>query len=346
MLKDMKLMTLRVMQNTGVSRALSASKWRNARLLILGYHGISQHDEHEWNPELYMTVEHLRSQLQTIREQGFRVLGLDQAVKHLYSGNLPDKALSITFDDGNIDFCRQALPVIREFGYPVTLYLTTYYCYNNKPVFPTALAYLLWKGRAKAVPYPPMLRTDEVMDLTTAGGRAAACQRIAAFADDRKLSADEKHELLSRVACAVGYDFNALLSSRLHHLMNPQEVAEVARQGVDIQMHAHRHRRPLDRDSYRREISENREIIEEITGRRPIHFCYPVGRTHPSFLRWLAEEGVASATTCYSGIAGPRSNPLLLPRLICDSHTSPLVFSSWLSGSAALLPRRRHVPAN
>jgi hypothetical protein len=35
---------------------------------------------------------------------------------------------------------------------------------------------------------------------------------------------------------------------------------------------------------------------------------------------------------------------LLLPRLICDSRVTPLEFSSWLSGAAALIPRRRHVP--
>lgn len=344
MLKDMKLLTLRVMQHTGFSRALSASKWRNDRLLVLGYHGISQDDEHLWNPELYMTGAHLRSQFETIREQGFTVLGLDEAVSRLYGGTLPDKALAITFDDGNVDFYRKAYPIIRDFAYPVTLYLTTYYCYDNRPVFPPALAYILWKARVRSAPYPAALQTAERMDLVTPEGRDAARLKIWTFADAQAVSADEKHDLLAEVAALVGYDFDAMVGTRLHHLMNPSEVAEVTRNGVDVQMHAHRHRRPLDRDAYRREISENREAIEDITGRRPVHFCYPIGRTHPRFLTWLAEEGVRSATTCYSGIAGPHSNPLLLPRLICDSRVTPLEFSAWLSGAAALLPRRRHVP--
>ena len=110
-----------------------------------------------------------------------------------------------------------------------------------------------------------------------------------------------------------------------------------------MQLHAHRHRRPLDRDLYRREIHENRQAIEQMTNRTPVHFCYPSGRTHPKFLEWLAEEGVRSATTCAPGIAGPKSNPLLLPRLICDSRVKPMEFTSWLSGAAALIPRRPHV---
>lgn len=345
MLKEMKLATLRVMRDTGVFRMLGASHWRNGRLLILGYHGISQDDEHLWNPELYMRPAQFQSHLEMIAEQGFTVLGLHDAVERLYAGTLPARALAITFDDGSVDFYREAYPLIRAAGVPVSLYLTTYYCYNNKPVFTTALAYILWKSRGHIVPAPPMLGSDAPMDLTHEPGRQAAWQRIVSFADGHHLSADERHALLAQVAACAGFDFASLLSRRLLHLMNPQEVAEVARNGVDVQLHSHRHRRPRNREAYRREITENRVGIQAITGARPVHFCYPVGRTHPDFLGWLAEEGVASATTCYPGLATRTSHRLLLPRLICDSRVTPLEFSAWLSGAAALLPRRHHEPA-
>jgi peptidoglycan/xylan/chitin deacetylase (PgdA/CDA1 family) len=344
MLKDMKLMALRVMQETGFSSALSTSRWRNGRLLIIGYHGLSQSDEHDWNPELYVTPQRFRAQLESIRQQGFTVLGLAEGLMRLYSGRLPEQALSLTFDDGNVDFYREAMPIIREFGYPVTLYLTTYYCLDNRPVFPPALAYLLWKGRGKTLAYPARLRTGDLMHLETAEGREEARRRVWAFAEQRRATADEKHLLLSEVAALVGYDFDEMMARRLLHLMNPDEVASAARAGIDVQMHGHRHRRPLDRALYRREISENRAVIERITGRRPEHYCYPVGETHAQFLEWLAEEGVTSATTCYPAMAGPRTAPLMLPRFISDSRVSMLEFSAWLSGAAALLLRRRHVP--
>jgi peptidoglycan/xylan/chitin deacetylase (PgdA/CDA1 family) len=345
MLKEMKRTVLRVMQNTGLFKILSQSGWRTDRLLILGYHGISQDDEHIWNPELYMSPEQFQSHLEMIRDQGFTVLDLDEAVERMYAGTLPAKSLSITFDDGSVDFYRKAYPLIREAGYPVSLYLTTYYCHNNKPVFTTSLAYILWKARGRTAPSPPMLGTDSMLDLGSDASRREAWETINGFADTHGLSGNERHQLLEQVAACTGYDFQSMLSRRLLHLMNPEEVAEVARNGVDIQLHSHRHRRPHERRAYQREIAENREIIEAITGERPVHFCYPVGRTHPDFLPWLEEEGVASATTCNSGLADRNSNPLLLPRLICDSKVTPLEFSAWLSGAAALLPRRRHVPA-
>jgi peptidoglycan/xylan/chitin deacetylase (PgdA/CDA1 family) len=344
MLNEVKLIALRLMDRTGFSRALGHSRWRSDRLLILGYHGVSQDDEHLWNPELYVSPRQLRSHLELITAQGFQVLGLEEGLSRLYAGSLPERALCLTFDDGTVDFYRIVHPMLREFGFPVTLYLTTYYCLTNKPVFPPALSYILWKGRERMAPYPAALNTAEPMDLRTAAGREAAHGRIWDFAEARKCSSAEKHELLAEVAAAVGYEFDAMLARRIHHLMNPAEVAEVSRAGADVQLHAHRHRRPLDRDLYRREIRDNRQSIEQITNRTPVHFCYPSGRTHPKFLEWLVEEGVRSATTCAAGIAGPRSNPLLLPRLICDSRVKPLEFTSWLSGAAALIPRRRHLP--
>ena len=343
MLNQVKLIALRLMDRTGFSRALGSSRWRSDRLLILGYHGVSQDDEHVWNPELYVSAQHLRSHFDMIKAEGFQVLGLEEGLARLYKGCLPNRALCLTFDDGTVDFYRIVHPLLREFGFPVTLYLTTYYCLANKPVFPPALSYILWKGRERMAPYPAALTGAEPMDLRTAAGRDAAQSRIWDFAEVQNYSAAGKHALLAEVAAAVGYDFDAMIAGRIHHVMNPAEVAEVSRAGADVQLHAHRHRRPLDRDLYRREIRDNREAIEQITNRTPVHFCYPSGRTHPKFLEWLAEEGIASATTCAGGIAGRKSHPLLLPRLICDSRVTPLEFTSWLSGSAALIPRRRHV---
>ena len=132
-----------------------------------------------------------------------------------------------------MDFYRTVHPILQGFGYPVTLYLTTYYCCVNKPVFPPALAYILWKGRGQAASYPRALNHHaQPMDLRTEEGRQAAHARIWAFAEGQAFSASEKHALLAEVASAVGYDFSTMLARRVHHLMNPDEVAKVSREGA------------------------------------------------------------------------------------------------------------------
>ena len=122
--------------------------------------------------------------------------------------------------------------------------------------------------------------------------------------------------------------------------MRPAEVTELSAQGVDFQLHTHRHRVPGEKAAFLQEIEENRRAITEMTGNTPVHFCYPSGVYADEFLPWLAASGVVSATTCVPGTASPSHDPLLLPRLLDSSNLAPIEFEAWLSGFADLAPRR------
>ena len=125
-LKSAKLMVLKSLERVGVFSAVRKSGWRGRRLLILGYHGISTTDEHEWNPPLYMPRGALRSRFELIRKGGYTVLPLKEAVVRLSAGTLPQRAVAITFDDGTVDFAEVVVPLLRQFGFPATVYVTTY----------------------------------------------------------------------------------------------------------------------------------------------------------------------------------------------------------------------------
>ena len=108
-------------------------------------------------------------------------------------------------------------------------------------------------------------------------------------------------------------------------------------EGVDIQLHTHRHRTPHDRSSFIEEVETNRTRITELTGLNPLHFCYPSGAYDAAFLPWLTEIGVVSAATCDPGLASRRTPPLALPRVIDTCTTSASEFEGWLSGAAWLI---------
>lgn len=97
---------------------------------------------------------------------------------------------------------------------------------------------------------------------------------------------------------------------------------------------------PADKEQFAREIEENRRLIQEFTGRFPSHFCYPSNVRQPGLLQWFPESSIVSATTCDAGLASPRTDPLLLPRLVDTSSLGDIEFESWLTGVAALLPSR------
>ena len=160
-----------------------------------------------------------------------------------------------------------------------------------------------------------------------------------AHVERNKMNADQKNELAKRLAEHLELDFESLVSKRLFHQMNPEEIKEISRKGVDVQLHTHHHRTPMDRILFQQEITENRTKIEELTGRRARHFCYPSGVYRTEFLPWLSELGISSATTCDHGLAHPKTNPLLIPRFLDSPNVSPIEFESWLTGISAFLPR-------
>jgi peptidoglycan/xylan/chitin deacetylase (PgdA/CDA1 family) len=339
-LKRGKIAALRACEWVGASAAVGASEWRRNRLLILCYHGISIDDEHEWDPELYIPQSLFRQRIESLRESGCDVLPLEEGLERMSRGDLRRPSVAITFDDGTHDFYLRALPVIREYQVPVTVYLTTYYCLNNLPVFNGICSYLLWKARGQRLDARPFTGETKHYDLGLAQGRAEALGDLRRFADSRQLSGSDKNKLAEHLAAETKGDFAAILNRRMIHIMSATEVTETAAAGVDIQLHTHRHRTPSDRTQFIREIDQNRAVIRDLTGKQARHFCYPSGVCRSEFLPWLRESEVVSATTCQPGLASRNSDALLLPRLIDTSALTRPEFEGWISGTAAWLPRR------
>ena len=339
LLKRIKTALFSIARGAGAIQLCLNSDWRHQRLLILCYHGPSLADEHVWDPDLYINRDRLRARLAYLRSTGCSVLPLASALQRLYNGTLPPRSIAITYDDGTYDFYRVALPVIREFNYSVTVYLTTYYSDHPQPVFNVMLRYLLWKGQGRVLHFPAVIPDDTRL---TEDSRPRLADKFRKFAADSALSGTEKDLLLERLARAVEVDYDDLRRQRLLQLMRPEEAREAARSGVDVQLHTHRHRLYDSRIAFQAEIEENRRRVESITGLPANHFCYPAGCHLPEFPRWLGEIGVLSATTTETGIATRSSDPFLLPRLIDTSNTSSAEFAAWVSGLAALLPQREH----
>ena len=265
------------------------------------------------------------------------VLPLGEAIQRLYARELPPRSVAITFDDGGYDFYQLACPMLREYGFPVTLYLTTYYVTYNRPVFDVMLSYLLWKGRDRNLAFPKFVSAPIGLN---AAGREAAEMEIRSGVYRLGLSAKEKDVLLENLAECLGLDYPAICAKRLLQLVTLDEARELAANGVDIQLHTHRHRVPHARDRFVDEIDANRRLISQISTADPVHFCYPCGYHIPEFGQFLAATGVESATTCDPGLACHTSDRLFLPRFLDAGNVTEPEFLAWVSGLGALLPRR------
>jgi len=121
MLRTIKLAALGVLRSSGVVTLVPNSRWRQERLLILCYHGISLEDEHLWRPRLYVEPQKMEQRLECLKKGKFSILPLGEALQQLRSGSLPPRSVALTFDDGTYDFFRQAYPLLRSYGFPATV---------------------------------------------------------------------------------------------------------------------------------------------------------------------------------------------------------------------------------
>jgi peptidoglycan/xylan/chitin deacetylase (PgdA/CDA1 family) len=340
MISSIKQSSFAWSKRLGLSHLVAQSNWRRHRLLILCYHGIALHDEHLWCGSLYVSAAHFRRHLELLRSTGCTVLPLGDALRRLYAHDLPERAVVLTFDDGYYDFQARAWPLLQEFGYPATVYLTTARMEHNYPIVNLFVSYMLWLARNRVLDGRDIFGLNGRYALTTHSERDRVVGEMNEAIQARGMTASQKDAVAKSIAERLELDYEALVATRVLTLLRAHEVAALARQGLDIQLHTHLHRTPEDPALFVNDVLRNRDIIEDIVGRRPTHLCYPSGVYRMSYLPALRREGLESATTCDPGLAARANEPLLLPRFVDSSAIADVSFEAWLSGVATCLPRR------
>jgi peptidoglycan/xylan/chitin deacetylase (PgdA/CDA1 family) len=337
MIAALKRSSFSVSRHVGLNRIVADSVWRSDRLLVLCYHGVAMLDEHLWNPELYIAPATLARRFEILANAGCNLLSLDDAVRRLYAGTLPKRAVTLTFDDGFHDFRAQAHPILRRYGYPSTVYCTTLRVEQNHPIPQLLGSYLLWKHRMRPLDARGITGLDRVYELATRDERDRVIVDMLAQMHGAGMRAGDKDAFLREIAVRLDVDYDAVLESRILRLMTSGEVREMAGAGVAIELHTHSHRTPEELDAFLHEVRLNRRKLSEMTGRTPRHFCYPSGVCHPGYVAALEAEGVESATTCDPELASRTSHRLLLPRFVDSELVADLEFEAWVTGAASWL---------
>lgn len=88
---------------------------------ILLYHHVS---DAGYSSRYYVTLDDFRAQMETLRDWGYTSITVSDLVNVLINGGeLPDRPVVITFDDGNINIYQNAFPIMHEMGFIGTLYI-------------------------------------------------------------------------------------------------------------------------------------------------------------------------------------------------------------------------------
>jgi peptidoglycan/xylan/chitin deacetylase (PgdA/CDA1 family) len=340
LLRHTKLAVLSASRALGLDHIVLNSSWRQQRLLIVCWHNISIDDEHIWDPALCVSPDTFRSRLDLLRSMHCNVLPFGQALTRLREGTLPPRAVALTIDDGDSSVYLRAWPMLREFGFAATLYWTTYYSTHPYAVFDPMVSYLLWKGRGRFLQLrEPLVRRS----LKSSTDRAHAFRAIYDFARMNAWSAERKEAFLADLSQTLEIDYPEIKTKRILHLISPAEAHAMVAEGLDLQLHTHRHRVPRDVALFSKELADNARVIREVGANNPSHFCYPSGSFLPEFAGWLRNDGVVSATTCQPGFVRRESDDYFLPRLLDKDGMSLVEFAGWISGVAAKMFRQQPI---
>jgi peptidoglycan/xylan/chitin deacetylase (PgdA/CDA1 family) len=276
------------------------------RLFVLNYHRILAQPDPLFDDE--PTVDTFRWQMQLLA-RCFNVLPLPEAMTRLAAGTLPPRAVCVTFDDGYRSTHDLALPVLKEFGLPATVFVSTGYL-GSGTMWNETLA-----GAVRRLP-------DGALDLSAAG----LGTRVLHTGADRKnllnelnahakyLPPAERLALTERMAALAGG------ASADSLMLTPQMIQTMAAECFEIGAHTVSHPilTSLGDDAARHEIVQCKRDLEAITGSPVRYFAYPNGKVGKDFdqrhVEMVKAAGFTAAFTTEVGAAARGRDPFQLPR--------------------------------
>lgn len=318
---------------------LALARWLTRKQLrIVCYHGVSIGDQHEFAPLLFMRAETFGRRLESLLSQGWRVIDLGAAVAAHRAGASLERTAVITIDDGWASTFTHAAPLLRRHQLPSTLYVTTYYAEHRYEVFNVALYYMVWKSALDHVRLNTGVPALDREYRIKPDGPKAVGEWIEA---SRTLSAEGRQAVLESIARSLGLDPREVFRDDRFRLVSPEQVRQLAADGMDIQLHTHRHRLPDESlEALKDEMRDNRTRLESWTGRTCDHFCYPSGIYSMQQAEWLQQAGIQSSTTCDHGHNPPDMHLQKLRRVLDRESWTNLEFEAALSGFFELIRRR------
>jgi peptidoglycan/xylan/chitin deacetylase (PgdA/CDA1 family) len=115
----------------GQALIIPLKPYENGGLTLKGYQIVPVLSYHNFSPDrstnrMTVTQAAFEEQMKFLKEKGYRVITLTQFSDFLnFKGQIPKKSVVITIDDGWRSVYDIALPILKKYGYPATLFVYT-----------------------------------------------------------------------------------------------------------------------------------------------------------------------------------------------------------------------------
>ena len=307
------------------------------KAVILAYHGVmgapltfplSQH----------LGVERFEWQMRYLAEN-CRCVPLSRLVQEIRRHRIEPYSVAVTFDDGFRNNYSNALPILRRYGVPATIFLPAGYIGTDRLLWPEALAcYLAASDRET------LALDGQTLSLRTPADKASAYGAITRHLKGYR--ANRVDDFISGLRASLGLAPTEPGPSAMRtqfEFLSWDEARAMRGSGlIEIGSHSVHHRRlaQLSADEARYEITESKRILERELGETP-YFAYPYGGRPQDFddvhRKMAIAAGYQAIITAMHGTVQSGSDPYELPRVYITCDTTDTDFDYLLQGGAAFM---------
>ena len=305
-------------------------------LMIVGWHGVSIHDEHERFGSLFISPQSFRKRLRFLSKH-YKIIGLDVAVRQHKAGKFDPNQVVITFDDGFYNFIKVAAPILNEFGVTATNYIVTNQMITQQAALTLLLRDIVLQSSKQEV---ELALTPNIGDtkFTLPKDQKRLTTILLKMLKETFPDYDSKLEFAKKIAAQLEVDIESLIKNRIWHSMDEAEVHKMAQDGFLMQAHSHNHHNVVEHpDTVQFEAETCKTELETIIDAPVVHFCYPTGRWNRQAWEPLQRGGMQSATTTKQGPNFPQTPLLALRRVLNGEDRSQLEFEFEMSNLKWLL---------
>jgi len=309
---------MKLLRNTVIRAGLEALYFSGAHFLlrpifagvgaIFMLHHVRPRREGEFQPNYHLEVEpeFLRAMLAHLRALDVDIVTVDEVHQRLSERNFERRFASFTLDDGYRDNRDFALPVMREFDAPLTVYVVSDFAEGTGRLWWIGLERVIDKASSVEVPIGGIPTS---LDTSTPAAKQAAFDRIHEWLRTLPGEHDLQREV-SALCSRHGIDETTMARD---HCMSWNELKAFADDplvtiGAHTITHCNLARQSEETASL--ELTEGRARIEAALQRPVLHLAYPYGDRIAAGQRefMLAKAaGFKTAVTTRPGMIFPES---------------------------------------
>jgi peptidoglycan/xylan/chitin deacetylase (PgdA/CDA1 family) len=293
---------------------------------ILAYHGVTSSPSSPLNNirRLHVPAQRFEEHLRVLSAE-WHPITLRELVEAIEVGrSLPERGVVVTFDDGYRNILTTALPLLRKYSIPATLFVVTHNArrmWEDDVEVAVAFAEVEWfqwngdvyrlhtledKRRALAAILPALQRLGP--------GRERAVEWLVEYLGARSFPNDDDRDLLSW-----------------------EELDVLHREGVEIGSHADRHGPLTERSisEVRSALCRSREELLSRFGPGRYPFAYPYGASSDAISAAARDAGFSCALIARPGLNRLSTDLFALKRFLTGADDDAIRLRASLSGLRA-----------